>query len=87
MLCLYRDEKAFDKLVLDMVSHELALQTVLENAELLVFASSELPLRNWSEFKLLLLKKLLCIYVMLILCDSIMHKITLFVELIDFCRI
>ncbi|XP_019072342.1 uncharacterized protein LOC104882625 isoform X1 [Vitis vinifera] len=42
-----RDEKVFDRLVLDMVSHELAMQTVVENAELLVFASTELPLRHW----------------------------------------
>ncbi|CBI35492.3 unnamed protein product, partial [Vitis vinifera] len=42
-----RYEKVFDRLVLDMVSHELAMQTVVENAELLVFASTELPLRHW----------------------------------------
>ncbi|GAB2270507.1 hypothetical protein Dimus_035275 [Dionaea muscipula] len=42
-----RSEKIFNSLVDNMMSHDLALRCVVENAELLVFTSIELPLAYW----------------------------------------
>ncbi|KAJ0086644.1 hypothetical protein Patl1_08111 [Pistacia atlantica] len=44
-----RDEKVYESLVDDMISHNLAMRAVLENAELLVFTSNVLPSVFWSE--------------------------------------
>ncbi|XP_057973697.1 uncharacterized protein LOC131161758 [Malania oleifera] len=41
------DERFYDRLVDDMISQELAMRAVVENAELLVFTSTELPLSYW----------------------------------------
>ncbi|KAJ0085059.1 hypothetical protein Patl1_08108 [Pistacia atlantica] len=42
-----RDGKVYNSLVDDMVSHNLAMRSVLENAELLVFTSNVLPFQFW----------------------------------------
>ncbi|KAK4433756.1 hypothetical protein Salat_0538300 [Sesamum alatum] len=42
-----RYERAFDHLVDEMMHKELAMRAVLQNAELLVFTSTELPLPYW----------------------------------------
>ncbi|KAF7821819.1 putative chromatin regulator PHD family [Senna tora] len=42
-----RDEKIFDKLVHDIISDDLALRVIVENAELLVFPSTVLPTQSW----------------------------------------
>ncbi|GAB4845119.1 hypothetical protein Ancab_038523 [Ancistrocladus abbreviatus] len=42
-----RDEKVFNSLVDEMMSHDLAIKCVVENAELLVFTSIELPIGYW----------------------------------------
>ncbi|GMH01045.1 hypothetical protein Nepgr_002884 [Nepenthes gracilis] len=42
-----RDEKVFNLLVDGMMVHDLAMRCVVENAELLVFTSIELPLGFW----------------------------------------
>lgn len=42
-----RDERAFDELVDNVIEQDLALKTVLEHAELLIFTSLQLPLQNW----------------------------------------
>ncbi|XP_031284677.1 uncharacterized protein LOC116143372 isoform X3 [Pistacia vera] len=41
------DGKVYNSLVDDMVSHNLAMRSVLENAELLVFTSNVLPFQFW----------------------------------------
>lgn len=48
-------ERVFDNLVDYMIGHELALKASVENAELLLFTSVELPLVYWSKHKFLLL--------------------------------
>ncbi|KAJ0085066.1 hypothetical protein Patl1_08106 [Pistacia atlantica] len=45
------DGKVYNSLVDDMVSHNLAMRAVLENAELLVFTSNVLPFQFWRESK------------------------------------
>ncbi|KAM7507871.1 hypothetical protein LguiA_018324 [Lonicera macranthoides] len=40
-------EKVFDRLVEDLMCKELAMRTTVQNAELLVFTSLELPLLQW----------------------------------------
>ncbi|XP_011074762.1 uncharacterized protein LOC105159407 isoform X1 [Sesamum indicum] len=42
-----RYERAFDHLVDEMMHNELAMRAVLQNAELLVFTSTQLPLQYW----------------------------------------
>ncbi|KAL0391813.1 UNVERIFIED_CONTAM: hypothetical protein Sradi_2404100 [Sesamum radiatum] len=42
-----RYERAFDHLVDEMMHNELAMRAVLQNAELLVFTSTQLPLPYW----------------------------------------
>lgn len=42
-------QKAFDLLVNAMMCNDLAMKAVLNNAELLVFTSSVLPMRYWSK--------------------------------------
>ncbi|CAK7347035.1 unnamed protein product [Dovyalis caffra] len=42
-----RDERAFDELLDSIIEQDLALKAVLENAELLLFTSLQLPLHNW----------------------------------------
>lgn len=42
-----RSQKAFDLLINSMMCQDLAMKTVLKNAELLVFTSSVLPMRYW----------------------------------------
>ncbi|KAJ0025804.1 hypothetical protein Pint_07963 [Pistacia integerrima] len=42
------DGKVYNSLVDDMVSHNLAMRAVLENAELLVFTSNVLPFQFWT---------------------------------------
>lgn len=49
-------EKDFDDLVDYMMGHELGLKATVENAELLLFTSIELPLLYWSKHKFLLLR-------------------------------
>ena len=51
---LRRDEKAFDKLVEDIIGSEMALRAVVKNAELLIFPSTVLPAQYRSEFGLFL---------------------------------
>ncbi|KAF3445536.1 hypothetical protein FNV43_RR10712 [Rhamnella rubrinervis] len=41
------DENTFDGLVDHMIHQDLAMRTVLENAELLVFTSTVLPMQHW----------------------------------------
>lgn len=53
-----RNEKAFDSLVNDMISQDLAMRTVVENAELLIYSSTILPMEYWSEAKYFSFKKL-----------------------------
>lgn len=48
----YREEKAFDKLVDDIIQLELAIRVVTENAELLIFPSTALPMAHRSELHL-----------------------------------
>ncbi|KAJ7969842.1 Zinc finger, FYVE/PHD-type [Quillaja saponaria] len=43
---IQRDENLFDKLVDDIISLDLAIRAVVENAEFLVFSSSSLPLEH-----------------------------------------
>ncbi|XP_060186282.1 protein PARALOG OF AIPP2-like [Lycium barbarum] len=42
-----RCEKEFELLVEHMITEELALRTIITNSELLVFASTELPMLYW----------------------------------------
>lgn len=42
-----RSEGLFDYLVEEMMDQELALKAIFKNAELLIFASNELPLSHW----------------------------------------
>lgn len=49
MSYFYSVERAFDKLVDDMISFDLAIRAVVENAELLVFSSTLLPIQCRSE--------------------------------------
>lgn len=42
-----RYERMFDHLVEQMMNDELAMRAILENAELLIFTSGELPLNYW----------------------------------------
>jgi len=55
----YSDGKAFGSLVDSMISQDLAMRSMVQNAELLVFASTVLPAQYRSEPTCLyLLKKL-----------------------------
>lgn len=49
MLHCYSDEKAFQILLDSMIGQDLALRSVVQNAELLVFSSKLLPQKYWSE--------------------------------------
>ncbi|KAJ8771747.1 hypothetical protein K2173_026924 [Erythroxylum novogranatense] len=42
-----RDEKAFDGIVHHMIFEELAMRTVVKNAEMLIFTSNILPKEHW----------------------------------------
>ncbi|KAK4416743.1 hypothetical protein Salat_2499800, partial [Sesamum alatum] len=42
-----RDERVFDILLDEVIERDLALKTLVDNAELLIFSSRELPLQNW----------------------------------------
>ncbi|KAJ4836486.1 hypothetical protein Tsubulata_022355 [Turnera subulata] len=42
-----RHEKVFDRLVDDIISRDLAMKVVVENAELLIFSSDILPMSYW----------------------------------------
>lgn len=44
-----RNEIVFDSLVNDMISQDLAMRVVIENAELLIYTSRILPMDCWSE--------------------------------------
>ncbi|KAL0323272.1 UNVERIFIED_CONTAM: hypothetical protein Sangu_1946500 [Sesamum angustifolium] len=44
---VWRYERAFDHLVDEMMHNELGMRAVLQNAELLVFTSTQLPLPYW----------------------------------------
>ena len=54
MSCFYRVERAFHKLVEDMMYFDLSLRTEVENAELLIFPSILLPIQCRSESHLYL---------------------------------
>ena len=59
MLHCCSDGKAFESLVDSMISKDLAMRSMVQNAELLVFASTVLPKQYRSEATCLyLLKKL-----------------------------
>ena len=47
----HRDGKVFDMLLDEIIAHKLALKATLNNIELLVFSSQELPQLHWSKFK------------------------------------
>ena len=55
MLHCYSYEKAFRILVDSMIGQDLALRSVVQNAELLVFSSKLLPPQYWSELNYLCL--------------------------------
>ncbi|KAK4393810.1 hypothetical protein Sango_1851800 [Sesamum angolense] len=42
-----RDERLFDILLDELIERDLALKTLGDNVELLIFSSRELPLQNW----------------------------------------
>ncbi|XP_055960344.1 uncharacterized protein LOC126675511 [Mercurialis annua] len=42
-----RNEKVFDRLVNDMIQQDLAMRVIVQNAELLVFSSTILPMEFW----------------------------------------
>ncbi|KAL0449789.1 UNVERIFIED_CONTAM: hypothetical protein Slati_1535300 [Sesamum latifolium] len=42
-----RDERLFDILLDEVIERDLALKTLIDNVELLIFSSRELPLQNW----------------------------------------
>ncbi|KAL2241224.1 UNVERIFIED_CONTAM: hypothetical protein Sindi_0763600 [Sesamum indicum] len=42
-----RDERLFDILLDEVIERDLALKTLIDNLELLIFPSLELPLQNW----------------------------------------
>ncbi|KAF2284378.1 hypothetical protein GH714_021286 [Hevea brasiliensis] len=44
-----RDEKVFDDLMDDLIIHDQALKAVINNVELLVFSSRELPPEHWRK--------------------------------------
>ena len=50
---MYRDENVFDALLEDINEHNLALKTTINDVDLLIFSSLELPREHWSKFKLL----------------------------------
>lgn len=88
MLHCYSDEKAFQILLDSMIGQDLALRSVVQNAELLVFSSKLLPQQYWSEpHCLCLLKNYLdSIYrtsVYIFFFFFFLHKVELVLELID----
>ncbi|XP_015579032.2 uncharacterized protein LOC8285089 isoform X2 [Ricinus communis] len=42
-----RNEKAFDSLVNDMIQYDIAMRVIVQNAELLIFSSTLLPIEFW----------------------------------------
>lgn len=50
---MYRDENVFDALLEDINEHNLALKTTINDVDLLIFSSLELPREHWSKYKLL----------------------------------
>lgn len=48
---VFSDEEVFKNLVSEMIRNDLAMRAVVTHAELLVFTSTKLPLRLWSESK------------------------------------
>ncbi|EEF36211.1 hypothetical protein RCOM_0137170 [Ricinus communis] len=44
---LPRNEKAFDSLVNDMIQYDIAMRVIVQNAELLIFSSTLLPIEFW----------------------------------------
>ncbi|KAH6838288.1 hypothetical protein C2S53_020314 [Perilla frutescens var. hirtella] len=42
-----RDERVYDSLLEEVIKRELILKVMLDNVELLIFSSSELPLQHW----------------------------------------
>ncbi|KAK4747646.1 hypothetical protein SAY87_014232 [Trapa incisa] len=46
-----RDENVFKKIICEMIRNDLAIRATVTHAELLVFSSTKLPLRLWSESK------------------------------------
>lgn len=52
MIFLYSpmdSKQVFEQLVDEMIREELAFRALVQNAELLIFTSTELPLRYWSK--------------------------------------
>lgn len=45
-----RDEGVYDSHLDEVIERDLALKAVVGDVELLIFPSSDLPLRNWSKF-------------------------------------
>lgn len=48
-LSLGRDEKLFDDLMDNLIIHDQALKTAINNVELLIFSSRELPPELWRK--------------------------------------
>lgn len=48
-------KQVFEQLVEEMIREELAFRALVQNAELLIFTSTELPLRYWSKLLILLM--------------------------------
>ncbi|KDP26133.1 hypothetical protein JCGZ_22234 [Jatropha curcas] len=53
-----RDEKFFDDLLDDIIMHDQALKAVLNNVELLVFSSRELPPEHWRKLYIVVARSL-----------------------------
>jgi len=47
-----RDERAFDSLVDEIILHDYALKAVVNNLEILIFSSRELPVEYWRKLPL-----------------------------------
>lgn len=45
----YRDERVYDSLLDEFIEGDQALKVRIDNVELLMFPSSELPLHSWSK--------------------------------------